>query len=48
LGLSLLNVGEKARFFTDYWSAYASVFSEGQHAAVGKHTGLTNHIERLC
>jgi IS1 family transposase len=35
---------EKARFFTDYWRAYASVFPEDQHASVGKHTGLTNQL----
>jgi IS1 family transposase len=32
---------------TDDWSAYASVFPKDKHAAVGKHTGLTNHIERF-
>jgi insertion element IS1 protein InsB len=38
---------EKAYFFTDYWNAYACVLPKNRHAAVGKHTGLTNHIERF-
>ena len=38
---------EQAYFFTDYWSAYACVLPKNRHSAVGKHTGLTNHIERF-
>jgi IS1 family transposase len=38
---------EEAHFFTDYWSAYACVLPKDRHCAVGKHTGLTNHIERF-
>ena len=32
--------------YTDYWDAY-NVFPCKRHKAIGKHTGLTNHIERL-
>lgn len=33
--------------YTDFWSAYAQVFPSKRHKAVGKETGLTNHIERF-
>ena len=33
--------------YTDYWEAYNGVFPKNRHRAVGKETGLTNHIERL-
>lgn len=33
--------------YTDFWSAYAQVFPSKRHKAVGKKTGLTNHIERF-
>jgi len=36
-----------AHFYTDYWEAYQTVIPSNQHDAVGKHTGLTNHIERF-
>ena len=32
--------------FTDFWSAYQAVIPEAQHAAVGKETGETAHVER--
>ena len=32
---------------TDYWEAYLKVFPEDRHMAVGKETGLTNHVERF-
>ena len=31
---------------SDFWSAYAEVFDPERHAQVGKHTGLTNYVER--
>jgi insertion element IS1 protein InsB len=33
--------------YTDFWSAYLTVFSQKRHKAVGKETGLTNYIERF-
>ena len=33
--------------YTDFWSAYALVFPEQRHKAVGKETGQTNYIERF-
>ncbi|WP_170106892.1 IS1 family transposase [Agitococcus lubricus] len=30
---------------SDYWSSYAEVFDPDTHQSVGKHTGLTNHVE---
>jgi len=33
--------------FTDFWNAYQAVIPDGQHEAVGKETGLTNHVERF-
>jgi len=36
-----------ARIYTDYWEAYACVLPSKRHFAVGKESGLTNHIERL-
>jgi insertion element IS1 protein InsB len=32
--------------FTDFWAAYAAVIPQEQHAAVGKETGETAHVER--
>ncbi|MBP7662510.1 MAG: IS1 family transposase, partial [Shewanella sp.] len=32
---------------SDYWSSYAEVFDPDTHQSVGKHTGLTNHVERF-
>jgi insertion element IS1 protein InsB len=32
--------------FTDFWAAYPAVIPEEQHAAVGKETGETAHVER--
>jgi len=36
-----------AMVYTDFWEAYTSVIPSVQHRAVGKETGLTNHIERF-
>ncbi len=33
--------------YTDFWQAYKRVIPHEHHRAVGKKTGLTNHIERL-
>jgi IS1 family transposase/transposase-like protein len=33
--------------YTDFWDAYGLVFPSNRHHAVGKETGLTNHIERF-
>jgi IS1 family transposase/transposase-like protein len=33
--------------YTDFWQAYVTVIPSKRHRAVGKETGLTNHIERL-
>jgi len=33
--------------YTDYWEAYETIFPSTRHKAVGKETGLTNHIERF-
>jgi len=38
---------EHAAFFSDYWQAYQAVFDPQTHFAVGKDSGLTNHIERF-
>jgi insertion element IS1 protein InsB len=32
--------------YTDFWSAYQAVIPKKQHAAVGKETGETAHVER--
>ena len=33
--------------YSDFWEAYQHVFPSKRHHAVGKETGLTNHIERF-
>lgn len=33
--------------YTDFWASYAAIFPRSRHKAVGKETGLTNHIERF-
>lgn len=33
--------------FTDFWDAYQAVIPQELHQAVGKETGLTNHVERF-
>ena len=33
--------------YTDFWEAYETVIPVKRHKAVGKETGLTNHIERF-
>lgn len=32
--------------FSDYWEAYPKAINSRKHFSVGKHTGLTNHVER--
>ncbi len=36
-----------AYFYSDFWKSYREIFPKKRHSAVGKHTGLTNHVERL-
>ena len=36
----------RAHCYTDFWEAYQLVIPSEQHAAVGKETGLTAHVER--
>ena len=31
--------------FSDFWEAYRAVIPDEQQQAVGKETGLTNHVE---
>ena len=38
---------QSAVTYTDFWQAYKTVIPHRRHRAVGKETGLTNHIERL-
>ena len=33
--------------YTDFWAAYAQIFPDERHQAVGKDSGQTSHIERL-
>ncbi len=33
--------------YTDFWSAYEKIIPGTRHKAVGKETGMTNHIERF-
>ena len=33
--------------YSDFWRAYRAVLPAEQHQAVGKDTGLTNHVERF-
>lgn len=33
--------------YSDYLSSYREVFDPETHRSVGKHTGLTNHVERF-
>lgn len=33
--------------YTDFWKAYQAVIPAQRHRAVGKNTGLTNHVERF-
>ncbi len=37
---------QKGHCYTDFWKAYQAVIPEEQHAAVGKETGETAHVER--
>lgn len=36
----------KGLFYSDFWESYQKVLPEGQHRAVGKSEGQTNHVER--
>lgn len=36
-----------AVIYTDYWKPYKSVLPSNRHRPVGKHTGMTNYIERF-
>jgi insertion element IS1 protein InsB len=33
--------------FTDFWEAYRAIIPDDYHQAVGKSSGLTNHVERF-
>jgi insertion element IS1 protein InsB len=35
-----------AKCYSDFWEAYQAVIPSDQHEAVGKDSGLTNHVER--
>ena len=35
-----------ATLYSDFWKAYQQVLPQGQHQAVGKESGQTNHMER--
>lgn len=37
---------KSAKFYSDFWDAYAKIFPEKLHQAVGKDSGQTNHVER--
>lgn len=49
--IQLVNFGlvyrQCAVAYTDFWQAYVTVIPSKRHRAVGKETGLTNHIERF-
>ena len=48
LWASLPDIYQQSAFaYTDFWQAYKTVIPHDRHRAVGKETGLTNHIERL-
>ena len=48
LWASLPEVYQQCAFaYTDFWQAYKTVIPTKHHRAVGKETGLTNHVERL-
>jgi IS1 family transposase len=48
LWASLPEIYQQCAFaYTDFWQAYKTVIPYKRHKAVGKETGLTNHIERL-
>jgi insertion element IS1 protein InsB len=37
---------KQSLLYSDYYKAYLNVLKDYMHIAVGKHTGLTNHVER--
>jgi len=41
------NYQQSAFAYPDFWQAYKTVIPHKSHRAIGKETGLTNHIERL-
>jgi len=48
LWASLPEIYQQSAFvYTDFWQAYKIVIPHKRHRAIGKETGLTNHIERL-
>lgn len=48
LWASLPEIYQQCAFaYTDFWQAYKTVIPRERHRAIGKETGLTNHIERL-
>jgi len=48
LWASLPEIYQQSAFaYTDLWQGYKTVIPHNRHRAVGKETGLTNHIERL-
>jgi len=48
LWASLPEIYQQSAFtYTDFWQSYKTVIPPKHHRAVGKETGLTNHIERL-
>lgn len=48
LWASLPGIYQQSAFaYTDFWQAYKTVIPHKRHKAVGKETGLTNHVERL-
>jgi len=48
LWASLPDIYRQSAFaYTDFWQAYKTVIPHERHRAVGKETGLTNHVERL-
>ncbi len=38
---------EQGYFYTDFWESYEVIFPKEKRSSVGKHTGLTNYVERL-
>ncbi len=36
----------KGVLYSDFWESYRKVLPQGQHRAVGKESGQTNHVER--
>ena len=47
LWAALPELWRRATCYTDFYDAYQKVVPEGQHAAVGKGSGKTAHVERF-